>query len=48
MNTKIPEKQVDKSKAKSTFKIVEKPIMPGPTYFVILSVTVILSFSKHI
>ena len=45
MNTKISEKQIEKSKAKSGTKSVDKAIMPGPAYFVILATTVILLLS---
>ena len=48
MNTNISEKQIhkiDKNKAKSNSKNMDKPVMPGPAYFVILAVTVILLIS---
>lgn len=45
MNTKISEKQINKTADKASVKTVDKPIIPGPTYFVILAVTVILLLS---
>ena len=41
MNTKISEEQIKKTHTPK----VDKAIMPGPTYFVILGVTVVLLLS---
>lgn len=45
MNTKIPEKQIEKKNIKQTARVIDKVIMPGPAYFIVLTVTIILLLS---